>query len=76
MIDFIRDNPVYNVRWYNINDGIFPRIVQAFRLGLGQPAVNFPALTAKWIYENYTNHIKQEEPLHIFSMEVFCFIQM
>ena len=58
---------VYNVRWYNINDGIFPRIVQAFRLGLGQPAVNFPALTAKWIYENYTNHIKQEEPLHIYD---------
>lgn len=58
---------VYNVRWYDKRDGIFPRIIQAFRLGLGQPAVNFPALTAKWIYENYTNHIEQEEPLHIYD---------
>ena len=60
-------NYVYNVRWYDKRDGIFPRIIQAFRLGLGQPAVNFPALTAKWIYENYTNHIEQEEPLHIYD---------
>ena len=58
---------LYNIRWYNTEDGIFPRIVQAFRLGLGQPAVNFPALTAKWIYENYTNHIEQDEPLHIYD---------
>ena len=60
-------NYVYNVRWYEKSDGIFPKIIQAFRLGLGQPAVNFPALTAKWIYENYTNHIEQEEPLHIYD---------
>jgi len=58
---------LYNIRWYNITDGIFPRIVQAFRLGLGQPAVNFPALTAKWIYENYTSHIDTTEPLHIYD---------
>ena len=60
-------NYVYNVRWYEKSDGIFPKIIQAFRLGLGQPAVNFPALTAKWIYENYTDHIKQDEPLHIYD---------
>jgi hypothetical protein len=58
---------VYQIRWYNKSDGIFPKILQVFRLSCGQPAVNFPALTAKWIYENYTNHIDQEEPLVIYD---------
>jgi hypothetical protein len=29
--------------------------------------VNFPALTAKWLYEHYTSHIEQPEPLHIYD---------
>ena len=57
----------YLIRWYNKTDGIFPGILQVFRLSCGQPAVNFPALTAKWIYENYTNHIDTDEPLHIYD---------
>lgn len=57
----------YLIRWYDKTDGIFPKILQVFRLSCGQPAVNFPALTAKWIYENYTSHIEQEEPLNIYD---------
>lgn len=57
----------YLIRWYDKTVGIFPKILQVFRLSCGQPAVNFPALTAKWIYENYTNHIEQDEPLHIYD---------
>lgn len=57
----------YLVRWYDKTDGIFPKILQVFRLSCGQPAVNFPALTAKWIYENYTQHINQSEPLTIYD---------
>ena len=57
----------YLIRWYDKRDGIFPKILQVFRLSCGQPAVNFPALTAKWIYENYTSHIEQDEPLHIYD---------
>ena len=60
-------NYVYQIRWYDKEDGIFPKILQVFRLSCGQPAVNFPALTAKWIYENYTNHIDTDEPLHIYD---------
>ena len=58
---------LYQIRWYDKTDGIFPKILQVFRLSCGQPAVNFPALTAKWIYENYTSHINQDEPLHIYD---------
>ena len=48
----------YHCRQYNRNQRIFPTALQIFRLGLGQPAVNFPALTAKLLYEYYTEHIK------------------
>ena len=58
---------LYQIRWYDKRHGIFPKILQVFRLSCGQPAVNFPALTAKWIYENYTSHIEQDEPLHIYD---------
>jgi hypothetical protein len=57
----------YQIRWYEKEQGIFPKILQVFRLSCGQPAVNFPALTAKWIYENYTKHIDTQEPLHIYD---------
>ena len=58
---------LYQIRWYEKEVGIFPKIIQVFRLSCGQPAVNFPALTAKWIYENYTKHIDTDEPLHIYD---------
>jgi len=57
----------YLIRWYDKTIGIFPKILQVFRLSCGQPAVNFPALTAKWLYEHYTSHIEQQEPLHIYD---------
>lgn len=67
LADGTRKSYYYLIRWYDKNVGIFPGILQVFRLSCGQPAVNFPALTAKWIYENYTSHIKQTEPLHIYD---------
>ena len=65
--DGTKKNYYYLIRWYDKTVGIFPKILQVFRLGCGQPAVNFPALTAKWIYENYTSHIEQDEPLNIYD---------
>jgi len=58
---------LYLIRWYDKTIGIFPKILQVFRLSCGQPAVNFPALTAKYLYENFTNHIKQDEPIIIYD---------
>ena len=56
---------IYQIRWYDKTDGIFPKILQVFRLSCGQPAVNFPALTAKYLYETYTSHV--EEPITIYD---------
>ena len=58
-------NFFYLIRWYNKTDGIFPKILQVFRLSCGQPAVNFPALTAKYLYETYTSHV--DEPITIYD---------
>ena len=51
----------YYVRQYNRHQRIFPSALQVFRLSLGQPAVNFPPLTAKFLYEHFTKHIKDEK---------------
>ena len=49
------------VRLYQRKKRIFPPALQIFRLGLGQPAVNFPPLTAKFLYEHFTEHCKDED---------------
>ena len=58
---------LYLIRWFDKTTPIFPKILQVFRLSCGQPAVNFPALTAKYLYETYTSHIEQDEPLVIYD---------
>ena len=53
----------YTVRYYDKNEKIIPNILQVFRIGLGtQPAVNFPTLSARLIYEKY---LPQDQDNHI-----------
>ena len=59
---------VYMIRYYHIETRLFPMAFQIFRLSLNsQPAVNFPPLTARLLYEKFTDHIKQDEPLNIYD---------
>ena len=63
----VKDN-VYMIRYYNINKRLFPTMFQTFRLALStQPVVNFPPLTARLLYEKYTDHIEQDEPLNVYD---------
>jgi hypothetical protein len=48
------------VHRFELGQKLFPAGIQAFRLGLGQPAVNFPSLTSRYLYEKYTEHISQD----------------
>ena len=57
----------YYVRKYDRNKRIFPSALQVFRLGLGQPAVNFPPLTAKFLYEHFTKHIDISEKVIVYD---------
>jgi hypothetical protein len=59
---------VFMIRYYHIEKKLFPSAFQIFRLSLNsQPAVNFPPLTARLLYEKMTNHIEQDEPLNIYD---------
>ena len=59
---------VFMIRYYHIETRLFPQAFQIFRLSLNsQPAVNFPPLTARLLYEKYTDHIEQDEPLNIYD---------
>jgi len=51
----------YRIRTYDKSQKIFPSIIQIFRLSLGQPPVNFPPLTARFIYEKYLSEFDQNE---------------
>ena len=60
-IDSMDDEHVYAIRLYNKGKKIFPACFKAFRIGYIQPAVNFPPMTAKYLYERFTNHIKDRQ---------------
>tara|TARA_Y100000592_G_scaffold100347_1_gene180026 strand:+ start:631 stop:2271 length:1641 start_codon:yes stop_codon:yes gene_type:complete len=57
----------YLIRWYDKTTPIFPKILQIFRLSCGQPAVNFPALTARMLYEKYTEHINDQDVVNVYD---------
>jgi len=53
---------------YKLGQRIFPEATAAFRIGMGtQPAVNFPPLTAKYLYKRFTNHIKNQNVINIYD---------
>ncbi len=59
---------VFMIRYYTLTKRLFPSAFQIFRLSLNsQPAVNFPPLTARLLYEKFTDHIEQDEPLNIYD---------
>lgn len=58
---------VYLIKAYEKNKRIFPSALQTFRLSLGQPAVNFPPMTAKFLYEHFTKHIPATEKVHVYD---------
>ena len=57
ILNFDDEEPIgYNIRVYDKKKKILPELLQVFRIGLGtQPAVNFPPLTSRLIYEKYLN---------------------
>jgi hypothetical protein len=57
------------LKWYESDvERVFPRGTDVFRLGLmTQAAVNFPPLSAKYIYERFTNHIKNQDTINIYD---------
>lgn len=55
------------IRVFKKDTRIFPLGFRAFRIGYDNVAVNFPPMTAKYLYETYTNHIKKQDKITIYD---------
>ena len=66
-INNLPDDKIYSIRVYSKGERVFPSGFKCFRIGYIQPAVNFPPLTAKYLYERFTEHCKQQDKLVIYD---------
>jgi len=62
-----RDAQSFRIRLYEKGQKLFPIGLKAFRISFCQYAVNFPPLTAKFLYERYTDHIKTQEQINLYD---------
>ena len=66
-INDMPDDKVYAIRIYKTGRKVFPAGFKSFRIGYIQPAVNFPPMTAKYLYERFTDDIKEQERIVIYD---------
>jgi hypothetical protein len=69
-IDNLTDIPKQpiQIKIYPLGQTIFPEATAAFRIGMGtQAVVNFPPLTAKLLYQKFTQHIKDQDVINIYD---------
>jgi hypothetical protein len=63
----IDDTKHYLIRYFKKQQKLFPLLFKSFRVSLCQIPVNFPTLTAKFLYEFYTEDIKEQEKIIIWD---------
>lgn len=63
----IPDDKIFRIRVYQKQQKVFPKCFPSFRIGYIQPAVNFPPLTARYIYEKYTESFKDQDTIIIYD---------
>jgi len=66
-IDAKKNVNTYRIRLYEKGQKLFPAGFRAFRVSFCQYAVNFPPLTAKYLYERYTNSFKNQDKIIIYD---------
>jgi len=66
-IENMPDDKIYSIRVYRKGEKVFPDGFKCFRIGYIQPAVNFPPLTAKYLYERFTEHIDKSSTINIYD---------
>lgn len=65
-IDY-KNRDVFQIRIFKRGQRVFPIGLKAFRISVCQYAVNFPPLTAKYLYEKFTEHIKNQPQINIWD---------
>lgn len=58
---------LFCVRLFEKGQKLFPIGLKAFRVSFCQYAVQFPPLTARYIYETYTKHIANQDQINIYD---------
>lgn len=61
------DSDLYTIRHYKTGQKIFPAGFKAFRISYCQSVANFPTLTAKYLYQKYTEEFKNEDKIYIWD---------
>lgn len=57
----------YQIRYFEFGNKLFPTGFKAFRVSYCQAPVNFPPMTAKLLYEKFTNDIKKQDRIVIYD---------
>ena len=65
-IDYKNRN-IFQIRVFKRGQKLFPVGFKAFRVSVCQYAVNFPPLTAKYLYEKFTEEIKTQDKITIWD---------
>lgn len=63
----LKSNCRYMIRLYKLNQRIYPKGFTPYRIGYISVPVNFPPMTAKYIYEKYTNHLDKSKIINIYD---------
>lgn len=63
----LEDRTDYTIRVFEKGQKVFPINLKAFRVSFCQYATNFPPLTAKYIYEKYTEKWKKEDTIYVWD---------
>lgn len=65
-IDY-KNRSIFQIRVFKRGQKLFPVGFKAFRVSVCQYAVNFPPLTAKYLYEKFTEDIKTQDQITIWD---------
>jgi hypothetical protein len=66
-VNDLKADHVYILRLFKLGHKVFPKAFTAFKIGYIQVAVNFPPMTAKYLYERFTEHVKDQETIRIYD---------
>ena len=58
---------IFRIRLFEKGQKLYPIGLKAFRVSFCQYAVNFPPLTAKYLYERYTEKFKDQDQINIYD---------
>jgi len=60
-------NKKYQIRYFPLDQKLFPMAFKSWKVSVIQQPVNFPVLTAKWLYEKYTEDFKNDDTIYIWD---------